>query len=153
MEVSALPLAWLDRENRCIRLQDAKGIRAREVGDRIGLRVPGKAALEVLDSVTRPEGNTRAFPAARGNGHVVGPPRCWSGCVIVRAGRRYPSVLRHSFAAAAAGMGFSELTIAGLLGHKVLGVTARYAHMPDSVLVGVADRVAEEIQRQMVGNA
>ena len=31
----------------------------------------------------------------------------------------------HSLAAAAAEMGFSELTIAGLLGHSVPGVTAR----------------------------
>ena len=34
------------------------------------------------------------------------------------------------------------LTIAGLLGHSVPGVTARYAHMPDLALVGAADRVA-----------
>jgi hypothetical protein len=44
-------------------------------------------------------------------------------------------------------MGFSELTIAGLLGHKVPGVTARYAHMPDSVLVAAADRVAGAVIR------
>ena len=30
---------------------------------------------------------------------------------------------------------FSQLTIAGLLGHSVPGVTARYAHVPDSALV------------------
>lgn len=34
-------------------------------------------------------------------------------------------VLRHSYAATAAWMGLSELTIAGLLGHKVPEVTAR----------------------------
>ena len=51
-------------------------------------------------------------------------------------------VLRHSFAATAAEMGFSELTIAGLLGHSVPGVTARYAHVPDSALVAAADQVA-----------
>ena len=38
-------------------------------------------------------------------------------------------VLRHSFAATAAEMGYSELTIAGLLGHSVPGITARYAHV------------------------
>jgi integrase len=54
-------------------------------------------------------------------------------------------VLRHSFAAAAAGLGFSELTIAGLLGHRTPGVTARYAHVPDSALVAAADRVSAEI--------
>jgi hypothetical protein len=54
-------------------------------------------------------------------------------------------VLRHSFAATAAEMGFSELTIAGLLGHSVPGITARYAHVPDSALVAAADRVATRI--------
>jgi hypothetical protein len=39
-------------------------------------------------------------------------------------------------------MGYSELTIAGLLGHSVPGVTARYAHVPDAALVSAADRIA-----------
>ena len=55
-------------------------------------------------------------------------------------------VLRHSFAATAAGPGFSELTIAGMLGHRMPGVTARYAHVPDSALVAAADRVSAEIE-------
>lgn len=59
-------------------------------------------------------------------------------------------VLRHSFAAMAAGMGFSELTVAGLLGHKVAGVMARYAHMPDKALVAAADAVAGRIQ-ELIG--
>ena len=54
-------------------------------------------------------------------------------------------VLRHNFAAAA-GPSFSELTIAGLLGHRMPGVTARYAHVPDSALVAAADRVSAEIE-------
>jgi integrase len=54
-------------------------------------------------------------------------------------------VLRHSFAATAAGLGFSELTIAGMLGHRMPGVTARYAHVPDSALLAAADRVSAEI--------
>jgi integrase len=60
-------------------------------------------------------------------------------------------VLRHTFAATAAGMGFSELTIAGLLGHSVPGVTARYAHVPDSALVAAADRVSARIATAIDG--
>jgi len=48
----------------------------------------------------------------------------------------------HSPAAAAAEMGFSELTIAGLLGHSVPGVTARYAHVPNRTLLAAADQVS-----------
>jgi hypothetical protein len=53
-------------------------------------------------------------------------------------------VLRHSFAAIS-GWASPELTIAGLLGHRTPGVTARYAHVPDSALVAAADRVSAEI--------
>ena len=62
-------------------------------------------------------------------------------------------MLRHSFAATAAEMGFSELTIAGLLGHSVPGVTARYAHVPDTALVAAADRVAARIASALDGKA
>ena len=44
-------------------------------------------------------------------------------------------------------MGFSELTIAGLLGHSVPGVTARYAHIPDRALLAAADQVSWRIER------
>jgi len=62
-------------------------------------------------------------------------------------------VLRHSFAATAAEIGFSGLTIAGLLGHSVPGITARYAHVPDSALVASADRVATRIVSALDGKA
>ena len=58
-------------------------------------------------------------------------------------------VLRHSFAATAAALGFSELTIAGLLGHSVPGVTARYAHVADAALVAAAERVATAISAML----
>jgi hypothetical protein len=58
-------------------------------------------------------------------------------------------VLRHSFAAVAAELGFSELTIAGLLGHRVSGITARYAHVPDRALLTAADQVSARLAIQM----
>lgn len=53
--------------------------------------------------------------------------------------------LRHTFASVAAGMGYSELTIAGLLGHSAQGITARYAHVADKALIGAADAVSKRI--------
>ncbi|BBK44337.1 hypothetical protein STVA_43570 [Allostella vacuolata] len=47
--------------------------------------------------------------------------------------------------------GFSELTIAGLLGHTVPGVTARYARVPDGALVIAADRVSARIAAALAG--
>jgi hypothetical protein len=48
-------------------------------------------------------------------------------------------------------MGFSELTIAGLLGHSVPGVTARYAHVPDAALVSAANTVSARIAAALHG--
>jgi integrase len=92
------------------------------------------------------------FPAKRGDGHLIGLPRVL-GRLCARAGLKDVTVhtLRHSFAAAAAELGFSELTIAGLLGHSVPGVTARYAHVPDSALVAAADRVSARIGATLDG--
>jgi integrase len=56
-----------------------------------------------------------------------------------------PHTLRHSFASVAADLGFSELTIAALLGHKKASITSRYAHHADAVLLQAADRVGEQI--------
>jgi integrase len=150
MEVLALPLAWVDREAKCLRLQDSKGVRARELGSKIELRTIGEDALKILDAVPRPDACVWAFPAARGDGHFVGVPKLLDQA-CAKAGLQGVTVhvLRHSYAATAAGMGFSELTIAGLLGHRVAGVTARYSHMPDSVLVTAADRVAAQVLSNM----
>jgi integrase len=150
MEVLALPLAWVDEDHRCIRFRDAKGIRAREVGSRIEIRVLGRDALQTLEGVTRPEGSPWVFPAGRGDGHFVGLPNVLERlCSRAKLEGVTLHVLRHTFAATAAGMGFSELTIAGLLGHKVPGVTARYAHVPDSALRAAADQVAEKIAKAL----
>ncbi|MBV8401511.1 MAG: tyrosine-type recombinase/integrase [Acetobacteraceae bacterium] len=85
------------------------------------------------------------LPATRGKRHFVGLPKLLDRtCELaeLNGGGVSVHVLRHSFAATAAGMGFSELTIAGLLGHRMAGVTARYAHTPDSALCAAADSVA-----------
>jgi site-specific recombinase XerD len=60
-------------------------------------------------------------------------------------------VLRHSFAATAAEMGFSELTIARLLGHSALGITAPYARVPDRALLAAADQVSRRVNAALRG--
>ncbi|CAH1653385.1 Site-specific recombinase XerD [Hyphomicrobiales bacterium] len=136
MEALALPMAWADRSASCVRFQDTKsGAQIRPIG---------AAAFDALDET--PHRNGWAFPAARGKGHFVGLPKVLDRlCSRAKLEGVTVHVLRHSFAATAAEMGFSELTIAGLLGHTVPGVTARYAHVPDSALVVAADRVSAKI--------
>jgi integrase len=136
MEVLALPEAWCDAGNNCIRFADTKsGAQIRPIGT---------SAFAAIADVRRRNG--WVFPASRGKGHFVGLPKVLRRlCKAAKLDGITIHVLRHTFAATAAGMGFSELTIAGLLGHTVQGVTARYAHVPDGALVLAANRVSATI--------
>jgi integrase len=60
-----------------------------------------------------------------------------------------PHVLRHSFASLAADLGYSEPTIAALVGHKGHTVTSRYMHAADALLLAAADAAAHETARRM----
>ena len=145
MECLTLPRAWVDDRASCIRFEDTKS--------GAQLRPIGKKAAQLIAAQPVRDGCSWVFPAAHGDGHLVGLPKVL-GRVCARAGLNGVTVhvLRHSFAATAAEMGFSELTIAGLLGHSVPGITARYAHVPDSALVAAADRVATRIASALDGN-
>jgi integrase len=60
--------------------------------------------------------------------------------------------LRRTFASAAADEGYSDATIAALLGHAQRGVTARhYIRRPDEALVAAANRTAIRIVSQLDG--
>ena len=52
--------------------------------------------------------------------------------------------MRHSFASLASDLGYSEPTIAALVGHKGRSMTSRYVHSADAVLLAAADAVAEK---------
>jgi integrase len=57
--------------------------------------------------------------------------------------------LRHSFASLAADLGYSEPTIAALVGHKGRTITSRYVHTADAVLLAAADAVADRTAKLM----
>jgi integrase len=134
-EILALPWAWLDAKSRCIRFEDTKsGAQLRPIGE---------VAAKHLAAQPKQNDGRWIFKADVGDGHFVGLPRVLARLSTLASLEGVTiHTLRHSFAAAAAELGFSELTIAGLLGHSVPGVTARYAHVPDSALVAAADRVS-----------
>jgi integrase len=61
--------------------------------------------------------------------------------------------LRRTFASAAADEGYSDATIAALLGHSQRGVTARhYIRRPDEALVAAAERTSKHIEAAMTGS-
>ena len=144
MECLALRRAWVDGRAGCIRFEDTKS------GPQ--LRPIGREAVKLIEAQPAGEGGPWVFPASHGDGHMVGLPKVLAR-ICAQAGLEGVTVhmLRHSFAATAAEMGFSELTIAGLLGHSVPGITARYAHVPDSALIAAADRVAMRIASALDG--
>ena len=143
MEALTLTREIVDHQNSCIHFEDTKsGAQVRPIGT---------AALQAIDAPAR---SGHVFPADRGSGHFIGVPRVLAR-LCLRAGLEGITVhvLRHTFAATAASMGYSELTIAGLLGHTVSGVTARYAHVPDSALVSAANCVSQAIADALDGRA
>jgi integrase len=150
MEALALPWAWLDTKGQCIRFGESKS------GPK--LRPIGKSAVMLLESLRPSTDETGepswVFPTERGDGYYVGLPRALKRlCARAKLKGVTVHVLRHSFAATAAGMGYSELTIAGLLGHSISGVTARYAHVPDAALIAAADRISKRIANSLDGRA
>lgn len=146
MEALGLPRAWVDGRSRCIRFEDTKS--------GAQLRPIGAEAVKLIEAQPARDGCPWVFPASHGDGHLVGLPKVLERiCTKAALGGVTVHVLRHSFAATAAEMGFSELTIAGLLGHSVRGITARYAHVPDSALVAAADRISARIAAALDGTA
>lgn len=143
MEVLAMREEWIDPEGNCVAFPDTKsGSQLRAVGD---------AAVIHLLSQASQHSSPFIFPADRGEGHFIGVVRVLDR-VCTRAGLNdvSPHTLRHTFASIAASLGFSELTISGLLGHAPRGVTQRYVHL-DTALVIAAGQVAAEIARLMDG--
>ena len=79
------------------------------------------------------------FPSRSGEKPIIGYRKVWSR--IAKLGDPpsdvTPHVLRHSFATLAADLGYNESTIATLLGHKTHGITSRYVHTADAVLLAL----------------
>jgi integrase len=143
MEVLGLEWLWFSRKEHCIRFPDTKS------GAQI--RVLGDAAMDCIESLPAREEAPFVFPADRGDRHFIGVVRVLDRvCLKAKLKDVTPHVLRHTFASVAGDLGFSELTIAGLLGHSARGVTQGYVHL-DTVLVVAADRVSWEVAQMLDG--
>ncbi len=140
----ALKLRWsdLDLKQRIACLPDTK--------TGASVRVISRAAMDVLEELPRsvdglvfPSHDSRVmsgFPSMfRKIVHFGGLPK-----------EITPHVLRHSFASVAADLGFSELTIAALIGHRGGSITSRYTHQADTVLLAASAVVAAHIASLMV---
>lgn len=109
------------------------------------LRPIGGAAADLIASQPRLVGSEWVFPADAGEGHFVGLPRVFERvCARAEIEGATLHTLRHTFASVAGNLNFSELTIAGLLGHAARGVTRSYVHL-DQALVLAAEKVSAQI--------
>ena len=133
-------LRWdaVDEAKGCFRLRDTK--------EGASIRPVGKAAFAVLSTIRRDRSIGYVFPSTIEGKQFVGFPKEWISIFKNSAlSDITPHVLRHSFASTANDLGFSEPTIAAMLGHSRGTVTSRYVHHVDAVLVHAADVVASHI--------
>jgi integrase len=144
----ALALRWedIDLARRTARLPDTK--------TGFSVRPLSHAACDVLSTFPKIGGVELAFPATRGTGLMIGFPKLWAR--VASLGKLptdvTPHVLRHSFASLAGDLGYSEPTIAALVGHKGQTITSRYVHAADAVLLAAADAVANRTA-ELMGDA
>ena len=140
-EAQALRWSEIDFARRTARLVDTK--------TGLSVRPLSYAACEVLRTMPRHSAD-RVFPATRGEGPMVSFKKFWPKIAKLRElpADVTPHVLRHSFASLAADLGYSEPTIAALIGHKGHSITSRYVHSADAVLLAAADVVANRMDEQ-----
>jgi integrase len=141
-EIATLRWLEVDLDNKCLRLEDTKSGRS--------LRAIGTRAVQLLEGHPKVKEQTFVFPGAKGQTHYQGlnkeAPRVFRSAGLDNVTCH---VLRHTFASVASELGYSDGTIAGMLGHKGRGVTSRYVHRPDSALALAAEEVSSEIWRRM----
>ena len=141
MEGLGLMRAWVRGREGAVYFPDTKSD--------FQIRAIGRSAVEAIKAQPGHNRSEYVFSADVGEGHFIGVVR-----VLQRVCKRAkligvtPHTLRHTFASIAGDLGFSELTIAGLLGHAPRGVTQSYVHL-DRALVVAADQVSAEIARAL----
>ena len=142
----ALALRWdeIDIDRRTARLGDTKTGQS--------MRPLSRAACDLLQNIGRT--GELVFQATRSNARMAGFPKFWAK--IAKFGGLpadvTPHTLRHSYASLAGDLGYSEPTIAALIGHKVHSITSRYVHTADAVLLAAADAVADRTKQLMGGH-
>ena len=140
-------LKWcdVDLDGSCLRLSDSKEGRS--------VRPIGLPVVEFLESRDHEENGTFVFPGPRGEDTAFGGlPNQWNEIFVGSPLEGVtPHVLRHSFASIGNDLGFTEVTIAALMGHAKGTVTSKYIHVLDATLIVAADTLAGYIAALLEG--
>lgn len=134
----------VDAEGSCLRLSDSK--------EGASVRPIGLPVLDLLDAQHSDGDDVFVFRGTEDGKPLVGFPKYWRKLIEGTALEGItPHVLRHSFASVANDLGFTEATIAALMGHSKGTVTSRYIHAIDTALVMAADTLAGYINGLLNG--
>jgi integrase len=132
---------------RCDEVYETRGcFRLRDSKEGSSTRPIGRAAFDILAQIRPDAASGYVFPGAIDGKPFLGFPKAWAS--ILKDSDLpgvTPHLLRHSFASTANELGFTEATIAAMLGHSRGTVTSRYVHHVDAALVAAADVVASQI--------
>lgn len=141
-EIERLRWDEVDVPGRCLRLSDSKEGKS--------VRPLGSDAITLLKK-TRRHG-PYVLPGTSPEKPFVGLPKAWTRIVHASLPGLTPHGLRHAFASVAADLGYTEPTIAAMLGHATHGTTGRYIHHLDAALIAAADMVTARIVAMMSGH-
>lgn len=165
-EIEKLRWEEVDIAGHCLRLSDSKEGKS--------IRPLGAAAIAVLKRLYEAKEKREVEDKAQGkvlqaNPYVLpgispgkpfgGLPKAWLR-IRDKAEKEKKEVLptnltphgfRHAFASVASDLGYTEPTIAALIGHKGGTITSRYIHHLDAALIAAADRVSGHILAALEG--
>jgi integrase len=145
-EMVTLQWAEADTDASCVRLIDSK--------EGSSVRPIGLPVVEHLEKRRKEAVGDYVFPGRDGESAFGSFPNHWKKIFADSPlGDITPHILRHSFASVANDLGFTEVTIAALVGHAKGSVTSNYIHTLDTALIMAADTIAGYIQGLLDGIA
>lgn len=144
MEMVTLRWDEADTDCSCLRLIDSK--------EGSSIRPIGLPVVEYLEKRRKEAVGDYAFPGRGGQNAFGGFPNHWRKIFTASSlADVTPHILRHSFASVANDLGFTEVTIAALVGHAKGSVTSNYIHTLDTALIMAADTISGYIQGLLDG--
>ncbi len=173
-EVESLRWEEVDIAGHCLRLSDSKEGKS--------IRPLGNAAVALLERLSKAKEkkeseakakikgqpnsamvtpNPYVFPGVAASKPFAGLPKAWlrikekaeKGEKGELPADLTPHGLRHAFVSIANDLGYTEPTIAALVGHAAGSATSRYICHLDAVLIAAADRVSGHIFAALEGKA
>lgn len=118
----------------------------------------GTGALNLLRKLEKDKRSEWVFPSLRNGTHMENLLRLFKRLcettdddgqrILIKPGLNLHA-LRHTFASLANEMGYSDITIAALLGHRIGTVTSRYTHTVDRTLIHAANEISTAIENAL----